>query len=133
MSNGGLAGVPVADDERLARYVMVKEYVRADRTVRFEAFRPYKYVDLSVSRHRDLREDELWSLGEAVAAQFGKPLLGRADVSASDARGIGLDVLSDEPPRNHANITGWAAEKSAQLSHAQSLAAAASFVAAQSK
>jgi hypothetical protein len=112
MSNGGLGGVPVADNERLARFVMVENYIRTDRTVRFEAFRPYKYVELSVSRHRDLQEDELWALGEAVALEIGKPLLGRADVLASDARQVGLDVKPDEPPHNHANITGWAAEKS---------------------
>lgn len=125
MNIGPLATVPVGDDERLARFIVVEKYIRADQTVRVEAFRPYKYVELSASRHRDLTEPELWSLGAEVAAQIGKPLLGRADLRAADARAVKLEVMPDEPPRNHANIIGWAAEKSAQLSHAQALAAAA--------
>ena len=125
MSVGPLATVPVGNDERLARFIVVEKYVRANQTVRFEAFRPYKYVELSVSRHRDLSEDELWSLGAEVAAKIGKPLLGRADLRAAAVRAVRLEVKPDEPPRNHANIVGWAAEKSAQLSHAQALAAAA--------
>lgn len=125
MSVGPLAAVPVQDDELLARFIVIEKYVRADQTVRFEVFRPHKYVELSVLRHRDLSETELWELGAGVAAELGKPLLGRADLHASDARAVNLDVKPDEPPRNHANIVGWAAEKSAQMSHAQALAAAA--------
>lgn len=121
---GPLAGVPVANEDRVARFVVVAGYIRrSDNTVRQEVFLPYKHVKLSVVQHRDLSEAELWEVGDYVAKQLGKPLLGRADVSARDARAQRLNVLPEEPPRNHADIIGWAPEKAAQLSKAQVLAA----------
>lgn len=41
---------------------------------------------------------------------------------------VGLQVVPDNTPRRHANITGWPTEKSKKMSLAQELAAAASLV-----
>ena len=99
-----------------------------------EAILPFKWVELSVSRHRDLTESELWELGQEVARKRSEterrevPLVGRADFLARTARQQNLDVKPDEPPRNHANIIGWPIEKSAQMSLAQQIAAQSVFI-----
>jgi hypothetical protein len=139
-----LADVPVEDDERLARIIMLKKQVW-EKEGRFfaepEAFLPYSRRELSVIRHRDLTEDELWNIGRDVAAmreagdKFGRkfPLIGRGDFLARDARTQNLDVKPVEGvglPRNHADVVGWPSDKAAQLLHAEELAARAVFVAA---
>lgn len=136
MSIGPLATVPVDDSERLARFVLDKRWLpKGGEGVNARAVLAYKYVELSVSRHRDLAEGELWKLGEDVAKQRSEkevrkiPLLGRADFFARTARQQNLDVRPDEPPRNHANVIGWPAEKSAQMSRAQEIAAQSVFIA----
>ena len=139
-----LADVPVEDDERLGRIIMVKKHVW-EKEGRFfpepEAFLPYSRVKLSVIRHRDLTEDELWKVGRDVATmreagdKFGRkfPLVGRGDFLARDTRTQNLDVKPVEGaglPRNHADVVGWPSEKAAQLLLAEELAARAVFVAA---
>jgi len=146
-----LADVPVKDDERLARIIMVKKHVW-EKEGRFfaepEAFLPHSRVELSVIRHRDLTEDELWNIGRDVASmreagdKSGRkfPLIGRGDILARDARTLTLDgrtqildvkpVEGDGLPRNHADIVGWPPEKRRQLLLAAKLAAVAVFVAA---
>lgn len=135
MSKGPLAAVPVEDGERLARFVFTERYVsKKDGKVKPEALRPYPWAELSVSRHCDLTPDELWQLGRDVAEERSKkegrvfPLIGRADFLARAARDQKLEVVPDEPPRNHANIIDWPAEKSAQMSLAQLIVARSDFV-----
>jgi hypothetical protein len=62
-----------------------------------------------------------------VARQIGQTLRGRADVQVSVFRRQELNVVEAplvENP-NHANVTGWPAEKPAQKVIAQQIAAAA--------
>lgn len=73
---------PVTEDEWLARYIVHKDHVRADGTVRQDPFIPYSRVELSVTRHLGLSENEIWAAGELVAQEIGKPLHGRADTQA---------------------------------------------------
>ena len=131
---GPLANVPVDDSEQLARFLFSAREVRADKTVRPEAFLPFKWVELSVTRHRDLVESTLWQLGQDVAEQRKKSLIGRADLNAGFCRVSKLDVVPSEGPNlgglNHANIVGWPSEKSAQMAFAQTLSEASKFVAA---
>ncbi len=136
MTEGSLAAVPVHDDELLARFVLDKRWVpKGDEGVKAQALLAHKYIELSVSRHRELTEDQLWELGNEVARKRSEhegrniPLRGRADFLARTARAQKLDVKPDEPPRNHANVIGWPAEKSAQMSLAQEIAAQSVFVA----
>ena len=119
--------MPVDDREKLARFVVVESYIRRSKnTPRPQVFLPYKHVELSVIRHLDLSEAELWEIGQTdVADKLGKPLHGRADILASDVRAERLDVKPSEPPRNHANIIGWPPERAAQMSYAQVLASKA--------
>ena len=121
---------PVADEEQLARFVLFSRWVRtSDQTVRPDAFVPYPWPDLSVTRHLELSEAELWQIGQGVADQRpDATLYGRADLQALTVRWQSLVIAPTREPRNHANITSWPAEKSKQKLVAQLLASAARFV-----
>lgn len=121
--------LPVADQELLARFVLFRRHIRtSDQTVKPEAFIPYPRPELSVTRHLGLAEAELWELGQAVADQRAITLHGRADVRASTVRRQSLRIEPTPEPRNHANITGWPADKSAQKVIALEIAAASKYV-----
>ena len=104
-----------------------KEF-RSDETVRPKLFLPFKHVELSVNRHRESSEEELWKVGGLVAETRGRTLYGRADIVAIKCREEPLDVvpkpLPDNP--NHADIVGFPEKKEDQLSLAQKLASHAS-------
>ncbi|MDP1592204.1 MAG: hypothetical protein Q8M07_30870 [Prosthecobacter sp.] len=60
----------------------LREHVRADGTLKPDPFMPYKWVELSVTRHLGLEESEIWQAGQIVADETGNTLQGRADVQA---------------------------------------------------
>lgn len=137
----------VADDELLARFLMVKGYIRADRTLRHNEFMPPPSGKLSVMRHLDATRDDIWAEGREVARLRAKELLGRADLITGVCRSEGLQVIKSplqadpaskpEPRRrlanpNHADLIfptsssdspAGAPTKSDQKSIAQRLAA----------
>ena len=51
---------PMSDDESLARFILRQNQIRSDQTVKPDAFIPYPWPDLSVTRHLGLTDDELW-------------------------------------------------------------------------
>ncbi len=120
---------PVGEDELLARFILFKRHFRRiDNTVKPEALIPAPRIQLSVTRHLGLTPRQIWEAGCEVARVRqlqvpGATLHGRADILASDARNLHLEVNPDEPPLNHANIEPWPAEEAAQLIIAQKLAA----------
>ena len=123
------ANVPeVTAEEWLARYVCQSKHVRLDKTVRPDAFIPYPHKDLSVTRHLLATEQEIWSLGEQVAKSRGS-LAGRADIQASTCHAENLGVVAAPIPENpnHADVTGWPAEKSLQKMIAVLLASKAAY------
>jgi hypothetical protein len=116
--------------ELLARFLVHSRWLRADKTLRPEAFIPHPYPDLSVTRHRDLTEPRLWQIGKAVADAIPKKLYGRADVSARVFAEQRLRIVlapTDENP-NHVNVVDWPAQKSAQKIVAQEICARVSNV-----
>ena len=121
----------------LARIILTERHVKTDpetgaRTPKAEAFLPYKWVELSVIRHRELDETELWEIARGIAELRQKTLIGRGDFAARSARARGLDVVPAEGaglPKNHADVINWPAEKPAQLLLAAEIASAAEFVA----
>ncbi len=118
----------VDDDEQLARFIVYSnEYRKSDDTLRPRLFMPYSFVALSVNRHRDSNEKELWKIGSHVAEQRKRTLYGRADIKALSCRIEPLDVQPDQLPGNpnHANIIGYPPKKEDQQSLALKLAAAA--------
>ncbi len=125
---------PITANELLARFITEKKWVRADHTVRQDAFIPPRDLNLSVTRHLKLSEEKLWNLGQkvvvAIAEKRSAALCGRADLTV---REVSLRNLKTEPaalPKNpnHAHITGWPLDKAAQKNIAQQLAAAAKFM-----
>jgi len=121
----------IDDAERLARFVFRRDHVRADSTVKPDAFIPHPHADCSVTRHTGISELGLWDRGEAVGAMRNLPLRGRADVTALAVRGAGLEpeTAPREGNPQHANIVGWPAGKPNQKHQAQLLAKAAAYAA----
>lgn len=81
--NPSVAEQPVTEAEWLARYIVRKQHVRRDGTVKLDPFIPFKYVELSVTRHLELSEERIWDIGDRVASQTNTQLQGRADAQAS--------------------------------------------------
>ena len=124
-------GSPVLSHEQLARFILASNWIRkADQTIKPDAFIPHPYPDLSVTRHSNLSEEALWRVGQGIAAVRPATLYGRADICAYAVRRQSLDVVSQPVANNpnHANVTGWPADKPAQKIIAQELAAKAHFV-----
>lgn len=131
MSAEGIREPTVADDEQLARFILFSNWIRiVDQTVKPDAFIPHPHPDLSVTRHKNLSEQELWQIGQGIAATRPATLYGRADIRATVIRQQALEIapkpVANNP--NHANVIGWPADKPAQKSIAQELAAKAHFV-----
>ena len=82
------------------------------------AFVPHPRDELSVTRHRDATESEVWDAGRGVAEFRRQTLHARGDVVANAFLEMGLSLradpvvdhanLPDNP--NHANVTGWPKE-----------------------
>jgi hypothetical protein len=120
---------PVADTEQLARYVTQSGQFRSsDLTVKQDLFIPHPRQALSVTRHLDATETEIWQVGIDVAGSMGRQLYGRTDILAGacavDALKVLAKPLSNNP--NHADIEGWPTAKPDQKIIALKLAAAAS-------
>lgn len=118
--------ITVSSQDLVARYIFYKNYLRQDLTIKPDAFIPYPWPDLSVTRHLELKDAELWHIGSEIAEQREKTLCGRADFRVAVATIQNLQVIADPLPENpnHANIKGWPPDKAAQKIIAQELAAA---------
>jgi hypothetical protein len=129
MSNNGTIP-PVESEEFLSRFILHKSHVRQDNTLRADSFIPHPHADLSVTRHLDLDKSMLWDIGEEVARQTGKAIHGRGENQAFIYPQRKLAVIPAPVPgnRNHANITGWPADKPSQKIIALEIAAITRFV-----
>lgn len=123
-------GEELGPEESLARFIMVSRNIRADGTVKPEAFVPYKHVELSVTRHHGWTESMMWASGQRVAEERGKPLQGRADFNVDDALKVELRVLKAplEGNPNHADVVDWPPEKAAQKLKAIKIAEHSAFL-----
>jgi hypothetical protein len=122
---------PVADDERLARFVThARQFRSSDGTVKQDAFIPHPHLELSVTRHLQATEQEIWDVGIEIALGQSKKLCGRADLLAGFCRSESLRVEATPLERNsnHADLAGWPAAKQDQKAIALKLAASALFV-----
>ncbi|TLY28630.1 MAG: hypothetical protein E6K56_09650 [Ignavibacteria bacterium] len=126
MEEGAVAAV--LDEEWLARFVLFRKWIRSDRTVKPDAFIPYPYPNLSVTRHVGLMDSEPWEIGQDVADARPATLYGRADLQAVNFRRQSLAISATPRPRNHANVSGWPPDKPSQKIVAQEIAALAVFI-----
>ena len=126
---------PMSANEWLARFVTVKGWIRADNTIRQDAFIPPRDLNLSVTRHLKLSQDQLWKIGQgvvdAISEKHHARLFGRADLTAGAVLKAALRTEPAPIPGNphHTHIAGWPTDKPAQKNIAQQLAAGAKFVA----
>jgi hypothetical protein len=124
------AHVPDVDaNEIVARYVLYRSHVRANHTVKPDAFIPHPHRNLSVTRHYLAAEAELWRVGEKVASERGLKLHGRADLAVAVIQSQKLETVADpiDGNPNHANVKHWPAEKPRQKLIAAELAGASAF------
>jgi hypothetical protein len=126
---------PVEDHELLARYVTQSSQFRSsDLQVKQSLFIPHPRRDISVTRHLQATEAEIWSAGKDVSQVLGRKLYGRTDIRADACkieplRVVAKPILDDPKIRdnpNHADITGWPEAKEEQKAIALKLAASAS-------
>lgn len=121
---------PVADNELLARFATQSNHFRSSEgTVTQNLFIPNPSGTLSVTRHREATEDEIWNVARTVVDVRRCTLYGRADIRASvcnaqSLRVIKKPILPHNP--NHADIEGWPPKKEDRKLIASKLAAAAS-------
>jgi hypothetical protein len=74
---------PVSSQEIVARFILASSHIRkSNHTVKPDAFIPFSRVELSVTRHRESSEAELWQEGVRIASIRETTLHGRADVAA---------------------------------------------------
>lgn len=92
---------------------------------------PPSNLKLSVYRSLELSEDAIWELGNRnVAIPRHKPLVGRADLLASDVTDADRELTIEPditPHPLHANISGWPMQKDKRKLIAIKLASKARF------
>lgn len=121
----------VASNELLARYIIYSKWFRKqDQTVKQDAFIPSD-LELSVTRHLNLAENDIWMIGKKIAGSMFRTLYGRADVETSHVTAQSLNVVHQPVPDNpnHANIVGWPLDKDVKKMRALEIARVARFVA----
>ena len=119
---------PVGSSENISRFVLSRRWIRADNTVRHIAFTPNNNGETSVFRISGISDNEVWNIGEReVGMKQNKPILGRADITASIILSNHLEIIQSEPPERHADITSWPEEKDKQRDVALKLAEKAEF------
>jgi hypothetical protein len=114
--------------ELFARYILYSSHVRADASIKPDAFIPdfdrvRARMELSVTRHDSLNENEIWARGHQVAAANAKDLHGRADVSAAQYSDGPLSISPDPEPNNpqHVVVINWPEDKPFQKALAQEI------------
>lgn len=126
---------PVEDNELLARYITQRGQFRpSDNQVKPNLFMPHPRKELSVTRHLEATEAEIWSIGKDVSNALDRELYGRADIQANACKIETLKVTAkpilDNPTApdnpNHADIEGWPIAKEDQKAIALKLVASAS-------
>ncbi len=119
---------PVDDREPLVRYLTSRKNhfsLEKGGYVKKGAFLPDKTGNVSVFRTRGLTPKGVWALGDRHMTR-GCPLA-TGTITKTDVVPGKLDVLPDDRPKRHANITGWPSLKAEQLLIAQCLADRAKF------
>ena len=101
----------IANNELLARYITSSRWFRKqDQTIKQDAFiPPENLMELSVTRHINLTENDIWNIGQVIVRGTPRTLYGRADVEVGHVIAQRLSVVSQpvSDNQNHANIVGW--------------------------
>lgn len=102
-----MPAIPIPTDI-LTRYIRTDRYIKADNTVRYNAFMPANNNTTSVFNVTGLVDADIW----AIAVNYISSIVGRADIQAEDVTNEGLQLDPNEPPVRHVDIIGWSEDKS---------------------
>ncbi len=120
----------------LARFIYSDRHFKvSDQTVKHAAFLPNRNNNkTSVFRVTGLLESEIWDIESSNdTGKRIESLKARADVAAGDVTSQNLDLIPQEPPERHIDITGWSKDKSENKLKAIELAKQATLFLAPSK
>lgn len=118
----------------ISRFLFDGGHIRADKTIRHNAFTPPKNYRLSVYKTDTLTAAQVYEIGlQYVAPLRGKPIKGVAQVHSGLVGAIGLSIDNDGVPHSrHSNIIGWSEDSSKDRILAMKLASEAVLLAASS-
>ena len=110
----------ISPGETLTRFIRYNSHFSVvTNRVKPDAFLPHrKRIDISVFRisglndSAELSKNEVWQIGLEYVQTEEKPIKARADLSTAVVYENNLEVVPDEPPQKHANITPFPVEKS---------------------
>ena len=117
----------VSPGEKLTRFIRYSnQFSSVNNVVRYRAFIPPRNsTNLSVFRisfPQQLSESAIWQIGQEHVQGTGNPIKARADLLASAVYENSLEVIPDEPPPRHANITPFPVDNKARQSIERKLA-----------
>lgn len=103
------------EPETLSRFLLHRNHIRADLTIRPDPFVPHPYPRQSVTKRNGLTETELWNRGRQIAQLAGKNLYGRADISPSRVpQSLSMEATPTPENPQHVDIIGWPQDKPLQ-------------------
>lgn len=99
----------IAPQEILSRFILDSGcFSKEKNEVKFRAFLPDPYREVSVFRVTGWAEELIWQVGLTyIANPQHRSLKARADILTENVIDNGLVVNPDEPPPNHAVIVEW--------------------------
>lgn len=111
MSDPAISFVP----EALSRFLLQRNHIRADLTIRPDPFIPHPYPRLSVTKLNGMTETDIWSRGRHIAELAGKNLHGRADINpAYIPQSLSMEATPTPENPQHVDIIGWPQDKPSQ-------------------
>lgn len=93
----------VQGSEILSRFLF-DEHIRADGTIRYNAFMVAPRQKCSVFRTSGLEENLIQEIAAVVASSRNRQLKGRGELLAQQVMNLELSVEPNEPPQHHADI-----------------------------
>lgn len=110
----------VSPGEKLTRFIRYSSHFSVvTNRVKPDAFLPHrKSIDVSVFRisglndSEELSKNEVWEIGREYVETAERPIKARTDLLAAVVYENNLEIVPDEPPQKHANITPFPAENS---------------------
>ena len=123
----------VSPSEKLTRFIRYSnQFSHVNNVVKYRAFiLPRNSSNLSMFRisfPQQLSESDIWQIGHEQVQGTGNPIKARADILANAIYNNNLEVISDEPPPRHANITPFPVDNKVRQSIARKLAVVSELV-----
>lgn len=119
----------VENHERLSRFFFFsKWFTPSTKRISPNAFVPHPYINLSVSCTQGLTEAEIWETGKVTQNLLREPrkLYARGDISTKHILTERLQLIRDDKPLYHANISNWPEDREIQREIAVRIVAQAS-------